>query len=145
MRSPFFPAYSLALLIFIVASLPGSDLQKVQKYPNNLLLRYLLSDPFMHFLTFGIFTFLVCYGYKRSDPIEKGFKQGKASSVNSLYIRGGLIGIGYSLFIELYQAILPYRSFGLDDLFWNTTGIIFAILVFIQRGSNLSDLAAKLR
>lgn len=145
MRSPFFPAYSLALLIFIVASLPGSDLQKVQEYPNNLLLRFLLSDPFMHFLTFGILTLLICYGYKRSDQTEKGFQYGKTDSINSLYIRGGLIGIGYSLFIELYQAILPYRTFGLDDLLWNTTGIIIAVLVFIQRGINLSKPAIKLR
>ena len=34
----FFPAYVFALFMWLVASLPGDDLQKVQQFPENLWL-----------------------------------------------------------------------------------------------------------
>ena len=47
----FVPAVILVVLLFGVASLPGSDLHEVQSGPEGPLLRFLLSDPFMHFFT----------------------------------------------------------------------------------------------
>jgi len=49
----FIPAYIFALMIIILASLPGDKLQRIQSYPENPIVRIILSDPFMHFLVFG--------------------------------------------------------------------------------------------
>ena len=109
----FIPAYLLSLFIWIMASLPGDDLDKIQKSPENPWPRFFLSDPFMHFLVFGLFTLLICRGYdkesERSIPL----------------VKVGLLASGYGLMIELYQSILPWRSFGVDDLVWNTVGVLF--------------------
>ena len=113
--SHFIPALIIAGLLLGIASLPGNDLHEVQTGPDSSLLRFLLSDPFMHFLTFALLTFLVGSGYylSRGGKIPLG--------------RVVLLAIGYGLFIEVYQWILPWRGFGLDDLLWNTVGILFAL------------------
>lgn len=91
----FTPAYLLSLFMWIVASLPGDDLNRIQKFPENPWLRFFLSDPFMHFLTFGLLTLLICRGYdqelRKSIPL----------------VKVGLIASGYGLLIEIYQSILP--------------------------------------
>ena len=109
------PAIFLSLFLWGVASLPGSDLYEVQSGPESPLLSFLLSDPFMHFLTYALLTFLVGIGYhlSRNGKIPLG--------------RVALLAIGYGLFIEVYQWILPWRGFGLDDLLWNTVGVLFAL------------------
>jgi len=113
----FIPAYLLSLFIWIMASLPGDDLNRIQKFPENPWLRFFLSDPFMHFLTFGLLTLLIFKGFydkgRRSIPL----------------IKIALISSGYGLLIEIYQGILPWRSFGVDDIFWNTLGVLFTLLV----------------
>jgi len=62
----FTPAYLLSLFMWIVASLPGDDLNRIQRLPENPWLRFFLSDPFMHFLTFGLLTLLI---FKRREDI----------------------------------------------------------------------------
>ena len=96
-----------------MASLPGEDLEKIQRFPENPWLRFLLSDAFAHFLVFGLLTLLIVRGFydKGKGPLP--------------FITIGLIASGYGLFIEIYQAILPWRSFGVDDLSWNTVGVLF--------------------
>jgi len=117
----FIPAYLFASFMWIMASLPGNDLNKIQKFPENPWLRFFLSDPFMHFLTFGLLALLICRGYdkklRRLIPL----------------VRVGLFASVYGLMIELYQGILPWRSFGLDDLIWNTVGVLF--FLGLVRGS----------
>lgn len=113
----FIPAYLFSLFIWIMASLPGDDLGKVQKFPGNPWLRFFLSDPFMHFLTFVLLALMICRGYD------------KESGGSIPLVRVGLLASGYGLLIEIYQGILPWRSFGVDDLFWNTFGVLFTLLV----------------
>jgi VanZ family protein len=112
----FIPAYLLSFLLWIAASLPGDDLERIQKSPENPWLRFFLSDPFMHFLIFGLLTLLIFKGFydegRRFIPL----------------IKIGLISSGYGLLIEIYQGFLPWRSFGLDDLIWNTIGVLFTLL-----------------
>ncbi len=117
----FIPAYLFASFMWIMASLPGNDLDKIQKLPVNSGFRFFLSDPFMHFLTFGLLTLMICRGYD------------KESERSIPWVRAGLLASGYGLMIELYQGILPWRSFGLDDLIWNTVGILF--FLGLVRGS----------
>jgi len=113
----FFPAYLYSGLLWIAASLPGEELEKIQKYPDHFLLRFLLSDAFLHFLVFGLLTLLICRGYSR-----------EMKTVPWFWV--GFIASGYGFLIEVYQGILPWRSFGLDDLIWNTIGVaVFLSLI----------------
>jgi len=117
-RGSLVPAYSYSLLLWIMASLPGDELQSMQSYPDNPLLRIILSDPFMHFVLFGLLALLMFRGFYRESrrPIPLAIVAGLA--------------IGYGFLIELYQGILPWRNFGLGDLVWNTLGILF-VLAFV--------------
>ena len=132
MTYSFIPSYVLGALIFIVASLPGSDIHEVQQYPDNLFIRFLISDQFMHFATFGVLAFLIYFAYERSCIMQRASQKVKDKSLKADvgYFIPGLSGIGYGLFIELYQGILPWRAFGFDDLFWNVIGVLFATAVF---------------
>ena len=95
-----------------MSSLPGSELEKVQQYPDNAFLRFLLSDPVMHWGVFAVLSGLLCYGFYQSgtNPIPLS--------------RVILLGIRYVLFIEIYQAILPWRGFGFDDILWGSIGVM---------------------
>jgi len=114
-RRNFIPAYLFSLLLWILASLPGDELQRIQIYPENPLLRIILSDPFMHFVVFGLLALLIC----------RGFYSGSGRSIPLAIV--AILAIGYGLLIEIYQGILPWRAFGLDDLFWNTVGVLFVL------------------
>jgi VanZ family protein len=112
-RGRFAPARIFALLLWLQASLSGENLQRIQSLPNSSWLVAILSDPVMHFLVFGLFTLLVCLGFYRK------------SKWSIPIVKVAVVASGYSLLIELYQAILPWRSMGLDDLIWNTAGVLF--------------------
>jgi VanZ family protein len=107
------PAGLVALALLAVASLPGSDLQRVQAAPACLALRFLLSDPVMHTLESGLLAVLVARALR---------------PVSGRWLRlAGATALGYGLLIELYQALLPWRSFGLDDLAWNAVGVLVGL------------------
>lgn len=40
-------------------------------------------------------------------------------------VKVAVIASSYGLFLEVYQGILPWRNFGLDDLIWNAAGVLF--------------------
>ena len=114
-KSRLVPAVVLALLLWIVASLPGADLQRIQAAPEDPWLRAVLSDPFMHALSFGLFTLLVAWGLAARP-------RGPAP-----WARVAVVAIGFGLLIEVYQAALPWRAFGLDDLLWNAVGVLLCL------------------
>lgn len=128
----FIPAYLYSLFLWIVASLPGNDLQKIQKFPEDPWLRFFLSDPFMHFLTFGLLALIICRGYD------------KGSGRSIPLVRVGLLAFVYGFMIELYQSVLPWRSFGLDDLIWNTVGILF-FLGLVRGSLSLKVIARRVK
>lgn len=99
-KGRFIPACLLSLLLWIIASLPGKDLQRIQTWPENELLAFILSDPFMHVLTFGVLTLLICLAFSRGSARPTPF------------IKVAAIACGYSLLIEVYQYILPWRGLG---------------------------------
>lgn len=111
-RGAFFTAYSYSLFLWIAASLPGDDLQKIQVYPKNPLFRIILSDPCMHFIIFGLLTLFICRGYEKPER-------------SIPFIKVALIAGTYGFLIEVYQGILPWRSFGLDDVIWDIGGVLF--------------------
>lgn len=116
-RISFVPADLYAILLLVMASLPREDLQRIQAAPSNPLLATILSDPVMHFIVLGFLTLLICMGFYReskwSIPLAKV----------------AVIAFGYGLLIEVYQGILPWRSFGLDDLVWNAAGVLFFLVL----------------
>ena len=112
-RNSFIPAYIFSLSIFVLASLPVNELGRIQKFPKRPFLRIMLSDAFMHFLVFGLLALL----------IYRGCYQKSKNFIISVIV--ALLAIGYGFLIEVYQRCLPWRSFGLDDLFWDTLGAIF--------------------
>ena len=114
----FIPAGVFALLLWVVASLPGDGLQRVQSVPSSQLLAIILSDPFMHFLTSGLLALLVCTASRA--PTRRSLSLAKIALATG----------GYGLLIELYQGLLPWRAFGLDDLFWNAVGVLFVLVLF---------------
>jgi len=122
-RRGFLPAYSYALVLLILSSLPGSEIEKIQLYPENLFLRVILSDPFAHFFVHALLGLLICRGFYRESG--GSVPLGKVA----------LFAVGYGLLMEVYQGLLPWRSFGLDDLVWNTAGVLFVVAVIgISRG-----------
>ena len=90
---------------------------KVQQYPDNAFLRFLLSDPVMHWGVFAVLSGLLCVGFYHSGMNPTPF------------IKVILLGIGYVLFIEIYQAILPWRSFGFDDILWGSVGVVSMVVM----------------
>ena len=113
----FMPAYGWAFILLIASSLPGEEVQKIQTYPENQFLRVILSDPFMHFFLFGFLALLIYQGFCRVS-------QGSVSLAKAAFL-----AIGYGFLIELYQGLLPWRSFGLDDILSNTAGVLFVVAV----------------
>jgi len=104
-----------------VHSLPVSELEKVQQFPDNVFLHFFFSDPVMHWGVFAVLSGLLCYGFYHSGmipiPLSKVI----------------FLGIGYVLFIEIYQAILPWRSFGFDDIFWDSVGVMSVAIMYRLR------------
>lgn len=123
-RRSFLPAYSYALLLLAIASLPGYDLERIQRLPKSPWLMIILSDPFMHFVLFGLLGLLILKGFSRES---------KRSAPLTI---AAALAIGYGLLIEIYQGILPWRTFGLDDIFWNTVGVLFflGLAAMLKRG-----------
>ena len=115
-RESFLPAYCFCLLLWVMASLPGDDIGRIQRLPESQLLKIILSDPFIHLSVFGLLALLICRGY---------YRESRGSIPLS---RVAILAIGYSFLIEIYQGILPWRSFGLDDVIWNTVGVLFFLI-----------------
>jgi len=75
-------------MLWVVASLPGEDLKKIQEFPNHPLVRIILSDPVVHFLIFGLLAFLICRGFH----LEPG------GAIP--FVRVGLLATRYGLLID---------------------------------------------
>jgi hypothetical protein len=56
---------------------------------------------------------------------------------NTIYLTTALVGLGFSLTIELIQAYLPSRDSSLTDMICNTTGTIIGLILF--RNTHLSS------
>ena len=114
-RRGFVPAALFSLAQWGLATLPAGSLQSIQAAPHSALLRLLLSDPSMHVLTFALLALLIAWGF--GLPAQGPARLAKI----------GLLAAGVGLVIEVYQGLLPWRSFGLDDLLWNTVGVLCAL------------------
>jgi len=118
-KGRFVPAGLFSLLLCVLASLPGENLQRIQTASKSPWLTAILSDPVMHFLVFGLLTLLICMGFYRE------------SKCSLPLAKVAVIASGYGFLIEIYQGILPWRAFGLDDLVWNAAGVLFFLTLVV--------------
>jgi VanZ family protein len=106
--------YALVMLGFYISPIGG--LRRLARSSD--ILRLLLDDSILHFLSFALLAWLLCLGYKRS--FRHPFPIFKIVSLSFLY----------GLLIELIQKFLPYRSFSLWDLLADGLGIAAGCLLF---------------
>lgn len=104
-------------LILAGFSIPGNYVQSVRPSPG--FLGFLFSDPLLHVYAMGVFT--VVLGWSQSRRKNPGFSLKKVALYSFLY----------GIFIELYQAALPYRAFELEDFVWDGVGILAGLVIFL--------------
>ncbi len=107
------PAGVWALTLALLASLPGEELHGLQTALDPAWLRVLLSDPVLHAVTFGLLALLVARAFPQAG--------------RGTLVRAAALVIGYGLVLEVYQAVLPWRSGGMDDLCWDAVGVVLAL------------------
>lgn len=107
------PAGVWALALALLASLPGEELHGLQAALDPPWARVLLSDPVLHALTFGLLALLVARALPRPG--------------RGTLVRAAALAIGYGLVLEVYQALLPWRTLGVDDLMWDAVGVVLAL------------------
>ncbi|MFC1576930.1 VanZ family protein [Candidatus Omnitrophota bacterium] len=122
-------AFWLAAML-IVSSIPGDILFRVQQAPRISIVRFLISDPVMHFLEYALLTFFLI-------RFRTNFIPGTA--VLFYVIAGGII---VALCDESYQCMVSNRSFQIGDLLMDLSGIIAASSVFMSI-VNARDLKAN--
>jgi len=75
-----------------------------------------VSDKFIHFIIYYITTFFCTLTIKEKN-------------LNSIFKISILIFL-FSIFIEIVQCLIPYRSFSVEDIYANGTGIYLFIVSF---------------
>lgn len=116
-KHPFFPSVIWTGIMFVGYSIPVEGLGEYAG--SHFFLSFILSEKSLHFIAFGIFAWFLSLGFLKSGWTELPF-----------FIIF-LLAMGYGLFIEMWQAILPYRSFGVDDLVFDFLGVMSGMLVFL--------------
>jgi len=101
-----------SVVIFIFSSRPEVG---VEQY-------FYGQDKVIHFLTYGIHTFLCLAALSDKILLLKLFH----------YFLALVFSVSYGIFNEIYQYFIPEREFSLGDILANSLGIItFLILVYI--------------
>ena len=119
--SPYIYVYIYGLVVFLGHSIPVSRLLRITRRMN-IFFRYLFSDASFHFFVFGLFAWLLCYGYY------------KAGREKIPYVRIFLVSLFYGVLIEAWQALLPYRYFDRRDILFDFLGIfVFMIAFWVTR------------
>ena len=115
MKNPYFWARIFAFLMLVTFSIPSEPIEHIANINN--FLSFILSDKILHALVFGILVWLWCVGAhkKGQEPIP--------------YLRVFLGAGGYGLLIELWQYLLPFRSFDSIDLLFDLLGIVIGIFI----------------
>lgn len=75
-------------------------------------------DKAVHFLCYGVFTFLLLKGFYKSPEVKNYF------------FLTAVISIGYGLMLELFQSLVPDRGVDLFDILANTLGSLAAMAIF---------------
>jgi len=122
-RHPFLPAWFCAGLLFVGYSLPNQEIEKLQR--GKVLFSDTFSDIVLHVLVFMFFTLVLGLCYIVST---------KGSAVVFFVL---IPAFAYGVIMELWQAVLPYRAYRLDDLVYNTAGVFGGFIIFLMIKSRL--------
>ena len=107
-----------SVVIFIFSSQPEVG---VEQY-------FYGQDKVIHFLTYGIHTFLCLVALSDKILLLKLFH----------YFLALVFSVSYGIFNEIYQDFIPEREFSFGDILANSLGIItFLILVYIFQNKKL--------
>ncbi len=114
--SPLIYAWIYAVIIFLGHTVPEGSFSKLARA--NEVFRILFSDKMLHFLVFGFFAWLLCYGYYKAgkEPIP--------------YAKVFLLSISYGILIETWQFFIPFRKFDFRDMVYDVLGIVVFVLLF---------------
>ena len=116
MKNPYFWARLFAVLMLVVFSIPSEPIETIANL--NKFMSYMLSDKMLHAVVFGIFVWLWCAGTHK--------KGHEPTPYLTVFLGAG----GYGFFIELWQYLLPFRSFDGIDLVFDLLGIVIGIFIF---------------
>lgn len=109
-------ALVLAVVIFVVSSIPGRTIQQLD---------FDISDKLAHFLEFGIFGFFLYRAIGRFDRV-------RVPAVVSL-----AAGMAYGVLDEIHQAFVPGRMSDITDFAADTAGLLcfigLAVLICSRR------------
>ncbi|MCG2762246.1 MAG: VanZ family protein, partial [Candidatus Atribacteria bacterium] len=101
-----------SIMIFIFSSRPEVG---VEQY-------FYGQDKVMHFVVYGIHTFLCLLTLCDKIPLLKLIQ----------YFVALILSVSYGIFNEIYQYFIPEREFSFGDILANSLGIMtFLILVYI--------------
>jgi len=117
-RNDKFLFFAWYLLIIIVSSIPHLPTPKIKVFDSTVRLDY-----FIHFLEYFILSILFML-----------WRISKNSNLKSrMLLLYGVIGMGAAFLGELYQKLIPERTFNLVDVIYNflgfTVGILFICLI----------------
>lgn len=114
-NKPFLPAVIFAAVMLVGYSLPTDKLERIKE--SRQFFDTVFSDFSLHFFLFALFVFLLGYGFVKRYTLKWSF------------LSAGLLSFGYGILIELWQHVLPYRTFKIDDILNNFFGILFGLLI----------------
>ncbi|MBN1273967.1 MAG: VanZ family protein [Candidatus Aminicenantes bacterium] len=120
----FFPAAAFGVFMLVMATIPTQGIKNIEKI--HPLFRWILSDYVLHFSVFVVFTLLLCHAYRRLKFYPFPFA------------RIAFFSIAFGLYIEIYQLLIPYRSFSLKDLGADIAGTAAALILyfFLTKGKS---------
>jgi VanZ family protein len=126
----YWPGSLWALIILLLTGLPGNYFPKVMSFWD-----WLSPDKLVHLFIFGVFTFLLLWGY-RAQYLQQAKRFALVRRVFG-------IGLFYSVFTELMQAfVFVGRDGNIFDLLANIIGSLLGIGLFVlmtrknKRGNN---------
>jgi len=116
-KYPFVGVLLYAGMILTCGVIPPTYLREARSIINPFA--FILSDRVLHGLGFGVFAWLLCWGYFFS-----GHRRLPLIKIIS-------ISLAYGLFIELVQIPIPYRYFEWPDIYVDGVGILAAVILFL--------------
>jgi len=115
----FWPGGIWAVIILLLTGLPGDYFPEVVSFWD-----WLSPDKLVHFFIYGVFTFLLLWGYRAQYSTSK-----HRSKLVWLII---ILGVLYSGITEILQAtVFIGRDGSVFDFLANTIGSIIGIIVFM--------------
>jgi len=115
----FWPGSIWAVIILLLTGLPGDYFPQVISFWD-----WLSPDKIVHFFIYGVFTFLLLWGYRAQYNASKH----RSKLVWLIFI----LGVLYSGITEVLQATVFIGRYGsVFDFLANTIGSIIGIIVFM--------------